>query len=1013
MSRPQQGKLLFSSDLISPGPSQHPGLSNTGSTLSPSKPSGHVPQLVHRNYRCKQCNFSTTRSKLFLAHQQSIHGDSIKIYPCDICEYASKYKSKLIRHRNLKHKDAQASLSDNIGPLSHESAKEILSNAAPLHMPVDSNSFRFIGASSGGNVSVQHSPLCVVPGANDCSGANGIDQDYGLDETDEENYSYRYDLDAYDDSEKTAGQIYVKQESARDYSYSPYSSVQQDMQGDSLQATEGTVLQEGVDMMQAQQEEGSLETDGSSFTCNLQEEDTTASEDAAAIKQTSAGTDNAFHFITQTVGTDGRIVCQCNMCNYSNPQKWKVANHVRSFHMKEQLFKCLECDFATGRKIELCVHKAKMHATTKVFSCVECSYCTISRTNYERHIQNHVSGGPIKCSYCSYSSTGEAAVIRHMQEYHPKQPMTTKSPNTSQTHMANQAMVKSDHQSSSASISNGTKYSSSLFMHSFSSEKYSPLHQLEKSSKMDAIAQVRSTPKILDALSLTRVTPTQTRSSNEVDCPVCKITFRTEARLKIHMVSHSEEASHHCPLCTLKYKRTSDLNRHMKKKHGTKLSDFMQSSTNKQEQPLNLSLKSPEPEKPPKMPMELSLRNSVSVVSVEDGEQPLDLSMKPSKPAILEVNHDSACHPLQIVSPSRSSHSVPTRRPPPVVSNSKTQYTQEELKCKLCSYVAKWPSDLRRHLLVHSVEKRYACNACDKRYKYQFDLNMHLRRHHHLPVGRPRVSNVMSQGGPQGGSQPTRGSMTLPTRPSMSPPPLTVDRSSPAQSVVEKKSPSVHKEEEQVSSSMMLPLSTLLLPPSPPPPPIQVPAAHMEVVFAPSSIHDMEHTLPPSMQRPAEPNPEVKPVTPESVISSTGAATSASKLLPQKVAPSAGIKENPVQSAVAQPAIVKAIQATALKEETPSQPPKVPPPAAKLPPPSAATVIQNHSKPPPPPLPTEHGMITPTQNKPIKPMKTKALKPQRPSSLTTAARKFKCNYCPYKGLYQSEVRLLDISNNLV
>ena len=179
----------------------------------------------------------------------------------------------------------------------------------------------------------------------------------------------------------------------------------------------------------------------------------------------------------------------------------------------------------------------------------------------------------------------------------------------------------------------------------------------------------------------------------------------------------------------------------------------------------------------------------------------------------------------------------------------------------------------------------------------------------------------------------------------------------------------------------------------------------------------MEHTLPPSMQRPSEPTPEVKPVTTapatpvENILTpAAGALASASKVLPQKLTPSGGdnsdqvtVKENSVPSGVAQPPSLKSTQGTTAKEATP-------PPIPKLPPTSAVT--QNVKPPPPvqtvkaapPLLPTEHGMITSTQNKPIKPMKTKALKPQRPSSLTTAARKFRCNYCPYKGLYQSEVR---------
>ena len=58
--------------------------------------------------------------------------------------------------------------------------------------------------------------------------------------------------------------------------------------------------------------------------------------------------------------------------------------------------------------------------------------------------------------------------------------------------------------------------------------------------------------------------------------------------------------------------------------------------------------------------------------------------------------------------------------------------------------------------------------------------------------------------------------------------------------------------DQHEDSSPLTSLCPLLPTPSPPPLPIQV-NVPMEVVFAPSSVHDMENTLPPSMQRVAEP----------------------------------------------------------------------------------------------------------------------------------------------------------------
>ncbi|XP_021351997.1 uncharacterized protein LOC110449447 [Mizuhopecten yessoensis] len=57
--------------------------------------------IQNRTYVCNLCEFSSTSAKIFLHHQKDSHSLDITIYECDICEYATKYKQKLPRHRKL------------------------------------------------------------------------------------------------------------------------------------------------------------------------------------------------------------------------------------------------------------------------------------------------------------------------------------------------------------------------------------------------------------------------------------------------------------------------------------------------------------------------------------------------------------------------------------------------------------------------------------------------------------------------------------------------------------------------------------------------------------------------------------------------------------------------------------------------------------------------------------------------------------------------------------------------
>ncbi|RUS73471.1 hypothetical protein EGW08_018769 [Elysia chlorotica] len=70
----------------------------------------------------------------------------------------------------------------------------------------------------------------------------------------------------------------------------------------------------------------------------------------------------------------------------------------------------------------------------------------------------------------------------------------------------------------------------------------------------------------------------------------------------------------------------------------------------------------------------------------------------------------------------------------------------ESLKCPHCSYLAKWPSDLRRHMQVHTVLKRFKCSICPNKYKYLGDLNVHVRRDHNVEPPEKITSELTSTG---------------------------------------------------------------------------------------------------------------------------------------------------------------------------------------------------------------------------------------------------------------------------
>ena len=387
-------------------------------------------------------------------------------------------------------------------------------------------------------------------------------------------------------------------------------------------------------------------------------------------------TENAYDYIVGSSSAHSPHLFQCRLCTYVNAHKWKIANHIRNTHMKKTLFKCPYCEFVCSRKIEWCIHKTR-HTNKTVYSCTECFYRTTMKRNFDRHLSRHRIRGPIKCGMCSYSSTGEAAIQRHMAEYHT-------SPEKSDG--ATPAVMKP------------------MMRHAATTGS----RRLTKIMRMSSHRDFASS------------------QSHRIMCSICGQTLHSESKLREHMASHSDIVSCECPICPMRYMNTTDLHAHLKNKHNLEPDDIAclninndgsnvvntnngddgsngltnnngDDGSNEQNEPLNLSVKEP---------WESTDANSWTDEFCDETseliqqDEPLDLSV--------------------------------------VAHNRFILLQPENLRCTHCSYIAKWPSDLHRHMMVHSIEKRFKCRYCAKKYKYRFDLNMHLRKTHKIPAGRNR-----------------------------------------------------------------------------------------------------------------------------------------------------------------------------------------------------------------------------------------------------------------------------------
>lgn len=404
-------------------------------------------------------------------------------------------------------------------------------------------------------------------------------------------------------------------------------------------------------------------------------------------------------FIEEVVGSTGHVNFKCRKCAFNNPDRDFVQKHVNTNHLNTKQFSCTLCSFKTTKKIEFFAHKAEHGNTdqaTKIqtlneamttnntgvtsqqkdmdcsnyfgetstfgddgyeetpqteysgdmgqvksaaYQCQECDYSSDFKPNYDRHRNNHTHSFANKCNFCSFSSDNDRAIIRHMATSHSSihEDITVVIPHAPEEE--DEAAVEID-------TTRGTV----------------------DQSKMDY--------EIDDSLDMT---PNSTGSDSKEHI-VAKYSYKLQ----------TPDGSYACPWCGLKYKRSWDLDRHMKLKHNKRMKNHLLQMLQEEQN--------------------------------DNAEGMDDASYQDSDSSNLN-NSD--------------------------VSNQQT-FTAEDLKCQQCSFVGKWPSDVKRHSAVHTLEKRYKCPECSKQYKYVGDLNVHLRRDHkmepaNVPILRvPMVANRKS-----------------------------------------------------------------------------------------------------------------------------------------------------------------------------------------------------------------------------------------------------------------------------
>ncbi|XP_064639933.1 uncharacterized protein LOC135495354 [Lineus longissimus] len=726
-----------------------------GSSINGEESNEH--KVVVRHYTCKSCGFQTTTSKTFLFHQRHEHQADFDIFPCDICDYASKWKCKVIRHREMIHRSAPHMAMQDYAKL--KSPHRVFGKPGPK---IDGKP--------------RKTPLSMVPIPdmipipkikNLKKGLDGImplTQLNGSSLIGEK--KKKKGVKRKLDQEETAP---VKKR-VTDGRSQPRSNFLQFME---LCSTDGQeprykcklCFYSNLRKWQIRQHIKARHVNAKSFTCNIG-------------KCTFSTYKKAEFFAHKT--KHNQVTFECEECEYVTFLKPNLDRHKLNHGMLGVPYKCSLCSYASAKEAAVMRHIQEHHLakekqvvtidgqpvqrskprSKKKHKAVKLPVTTTDMVNNGNTSPSDMKETTLETFYAqlrdavdgSSSASKGLYVTDGFYDQHEMSPSVMSDYNDVGREEGAQKEDSSDAIGDTAfmcpecgfAANSVAKLDKHMMTHGYNMElneieqpeqKQTPEPQVfehkpeepnvlrfleedfgrynEESIVRRSVAEYFETNGTDSELSNFKASDNSfSEDQASVDCPsaeqnalvstngdivcsICGYVAVTMTRLKGHMVSHSNDFKYTCDLCPRKYKRSSDLNYHMKKAHNIRLRDYLQGSK-EQDEPLNLSMRS-------------NTSNDSSIDTdmpepmdfIEDGPLPEDNDFREQP---LDLSHHTGLDEEELIG--------------------------ADMQCPQCPYVAKWPSDMRRHQLVHTGDRRHRCHLCPRSYKWQGDLNVHMKKCH-------------------------------------------------------------------------------------------------------------------------------------------------------------------------------------------------------------------------------------------------------------------------------------------